>query len=213
MTTEPSHARLIARIDELETTLKRRTIEWNNTANALSDWVCIIDLDFRIVRSNRAVEDFLGVTPENAIGQRCYELVHGTGARIDRCPIPRMVQSGQRAQTEVPLADGRWLAITADPLTDNEGKLSGAVHMVRDISTLKAAQAERETLIRELEQTLAEVRTLKGLIPICANCRRIRDDSGAWSPLEAFVRSNFDADFSHGICPECAAREMEKFDL
>lgn len=213
MTAELSHAELITRIEELETTLKRRTTEWNNTANALSDWVCIIDLDFRIVRSNRAVENFLGVTPENAIGQRCYELVHGTGAHIDHCPVPRMVQSGQRAQTEVPLADGRWLAITADPLTDKEGKLSGAVHMVRDITELKAAQAERETLIRELEQTLAEVKTLKGLIPICANCRRIRDDSGAWSPLEAFVRNNFDADFSHGICPECAAREMEKFDL
>jgi PAS domain S-box-containing protein len=213
MTTEPSHARLIARIDELETTLKRRTTEWNNTANALSDWVSIIDLDYRIVRSNRAVENFLGVRPQDAIGRHCYELVHDTGAPIRQCPIPRMVQSRQRAQTEVPLAGGCWLAITADPLTDKAGKLIGAVHMVRDISALKAAQAERETLIRELEQTLAEVKTLKGLIPICANCRRIRDDSGAWSPLEAFVRNNFDADISHGICPACAAREMEAFDL
>jgi hypothetical protein len=98
-------------------------------------------------------------------------------------------------------------------LTDKTGKLSGAVHMVRDISALKAAQAEREALIRDLEQTLAEVKTLKGLIPICANCRRIRDDSGAWNSLEAFVRNNFDADFSHGICPECAQKEYKAFDL
>jgi len=213
MTDAQSITALKARIDELEAALVRRDSEWLDTVNALSDWICIIDLDFRIVRTNQAVKDFLGVAPEEVLGKRCYEIVHGTGGHIDHCPIPRMVQSGRRAQTEVPLADGRWLCITADPLTDNEGKLSGAVHMVRDITEFKAVEAERETLIRELEQTLAEVKTLKGLIPICANCRRIRDDSGAWNPLEAFVRNNFDADFSHGICPECAKKEYKAFDL
>jgi PAS domain S-box-containing protein len=213
MTTEPSHARLIARIDELETTLKRRTIEWNNTANALSDWVCIIDLYFRIVRSNRAVENFLGLSPSEVVGRACYEIVHGTGARIDHCPIPPMVKALKRSQTEVQLDDGRWLSITADPLTDKGGNLTGAVHMVRDITALREVQAEREALILELQKTLSAVKTLKGLIPICANCRRIRDDSGAWNPLEVFVRSNLDADFSHGICPECAKKEYKEFDL
>jgi PAS domain S-box-containing protein len=213
MTAAPSKAELKARIGELEAALKRRASEWNDTVNALSDWVCIIDLDFRIVRSNRAVENFLGITREDALGKTCFSLVHGTGARIDHCPIPPMVQSRRRAQTEVQLDDGRWLSITADPLTDKDGKLSGAVHMVRDITARKAAQAEREALIGQLEQTLSDVKTLKGLIPICSRCRRIRDNSGAWSPLEAFVRNNFDADFSHGLCPECAAREYAAYDL
>ena len=204
---------LKARIAELEDALARREAEWYDTVNALSDWACIIDLDFKIVRTNRAVKDFLGLAPKDVLGRPCYQVVHGTGAHIDHCPIPPMVKALKRSQTEVQLDDGRWLSITADPLTDKDGRLTGAVHMVRDITARKAAEAEREKLIRELEKALAEVKTLKGLIPICANCRRIRDDSGAWNPLEAFVRNNFDADFSHGLCPECAKKEYEEFDL
>jgi len=213
MTDEKTIAELTARIAELEALLQQRTSAWHDTVNALSDWVCIIDLDFRIMHSNRAVEKFLGLSPSEVIGRPCYEVVHGTGARIDSCPIPPMVKALKRSQTEVQLGDGRWLSITADPLTDKGGNLTGAVHMVRDITPLREVQAERETLIRELRIALSEVKTLKGLIPICAGCRRIRDDSGAWSPLEAFVRSNFDADFSHGLCPECAKKEFEEYDL
>lgn len=213
MTSDDTTARLKARIDALEAALARRTSEWTNTVNAMSDWVCIIDLDFRIVRSNRAVEDFLGLKRGDVVGRTCYEIVHGTGTHIDHCPIPPMVKSLKRGQTEVQLDDGRWLSVTADPLADKHGRLAGAVHVVRDITAFRKVQIEREALIRKLEQALAEVRTLKGLIPICAKCRRIRDDSGAWSPLEAFVRRNFDADFSHGLCPECARGEYDAYDL
>jgi PAS domain S-box-containing protein len=213
MTADETTARLETRIADLEAALARRTSEWADILNAISDWVCIIDLDFRIVRTNRAVEDFLGMKREAVIGRTCYELVHGTGTSIAHCPIPPMVRSRKRAQTEVQLDDGRWLSVTADPLTGKDGRLTGAVHMVRDITAIREAQAEREALIHKLERALAEVKTLKGLIPICAKCRRIRDDSGAWSPLEAFVRNNFDADFSHGLCPECARGEYEAYDL
>jgi len=213
MTTGKTTAELEARTRELEDALQERDSEWEDTLNALSDWVCLIDLDFRIVRTNRAVENFLGVAREEVVGRPCYKVVHGTGARIDHCPIPPMIRSRRRAQTEVRLPDGRWLSVTADPLTDKNGALTGAVHMVRDITALREVQSERETLIRDLQRALSEVKTLKGLIPICANCRRIRDDNGAWSPLEAFVRNNFDADFSHGLCPECAAREYMAYDL
>ena len=213
MTADPSSATLQNRILELEEALRQQRAWWHHTVNAFSDWVCIIDLDFKIVASNRAVADFVGVRREEALGRRCYALVHGADAPIDGCPLPRMLESGRRAQTEVAMADGRWLAITADPLKDGAGRISGAVHMVRDISAHKAVQTEREALIRKLEQSLAEVKTLKGLIPICAGCRRIRDDSGAWSPLEEFVHNNFDADFSHGLCPECAQKEYKAFGL
>jgi PAS domain S-box-containing protein len=204
---------LNARIAELEAAVAQRVSEWDDTLNAISDWVCIIDLNFRIVRTNLAVEQLIGLSREQVLGKPCFDLVHGTAGPISECPIPRMIESLQRAQTEVQVADGRWLSITVDPLTDRDGRLRGAVHMARDITARKAAQAERETLIQQLEQTLSEVKTLKGLIPICATCRRIRDDNGAWNSLEAFIHNNFDADFSHGLCPECAAQVYEAFDL
>ena len=206
-------APLQTRITELETALRAQASLWEDTVNAMSEWVSIIDADFRIVRSNRSVAALLGLSPAEVVGRTCYAVVHGADAPAANCPIPRMLRDRRRAHTEVHLADGRWLSVTVDPLLDRRGQLEGAVHVVRDVTGYKAAQAEREALITHLEASLQEVRTLKGLIPICANCRRIRDDNGAWSPLEEFVHNNFDADFSHGLCPECAKKEYATFGL
>jgi len=66
--------------------------------------------------------------------------------------------------------------------------------------------ADNERLIGELQQSLAQVRRLSGLLPICASCKKIRDDKGYWSQIEIYVRSHSEAEFTHGICPECAKR-------
>ena len=59
-------------------------------------------------------------------------------------------------------------------------------------------------LNNKLEAAMAEIKTLKGIIPICANCKNIRDDKGFWNQLESFISKHLDAEFSHGICPDCA---------
>lgn len=81
-----------------------------------------------------------------------------------------------------------------------------AVGIVRDITDRKQMEEERERLIRELKDALAKVKTLSGLLPICAACKKIRDDKGYWNQIESYIRDRSEADFSHGICPECAKR-------
>ncbi len=71
---------------------------------------------------------------------------------------------------------------------------------------LRLEMIEREHLIAELKEALSKVKTLSGLIPICASCKKVRDDQGYWHQVEAYVREHSDAEFSHGICPECARR-------
>ncbi len=78
--------------------------------------------------------------------------------------------------------------------------------IIRDISQRKAAEAEREHLIQELKEALGRVKTLTGLLPMCASCRKIRDKEGTWHHLETYVRNHTEADFSHGICQECRTR-------
>jgi len=73
-------------------------------------------------------------------------------------------------------------------------------------------QLVRERTI-ELEKTLANVRVLKGLIPICAWCKKIRDDQGYWQQIEAYIREHSEADFSHGICPACAMKTRKNMGL
>jgi hypothetical protein len=63
--------------------------------------------------------------------------------------------------------------------------------------------AEREQLINDLRQALQEVKRLEGILPTCAYCKRIRDDRGQWQQFELYIRDRSDAEFSHGICPEC----------
>ncbi len=72
---------------------------------------------------------------------------------------------------------------------------------------------ERKQIENELRQALEQIKTLKGIVPICSNCKRIRDDSGYCNQIEAYIREHSDAEFSHGICPECARKlypEMHK---
>lgn len=78
--------------------------------------------------------------------------------------------------------------------------------ILQDITERKRIQTERERLIAELQNALAHIKTLRGLIPICSACKRIRDDSGYWNQLETFIKARSEAEFSHAICPDCAKR-------
>jgi hypothetical protein len=80
----------------------------------------------------------------------------------------------------------------------------GVSVLARDISEKKAKEAQRERMVIELQQALTQVRILRGLIPICAWCKRIRNDEGYWQQLEAYIRDHSEADFTHGMCPDCA---------
>ncbi len=73
----------------------------------------------------------------------------------------------------------------------------------KDISMRKLAEQEREKLIRELQDAMAKIKTLSGLLPTCAWCRKVRDDDGYWKKVETYIEEHSDASFTHGICPEC----------
>ena len=74
-------------------------------------------------------------------------------------------------------------------------------------------RTELEQKVKELEIALEEIKTLKGIIPICSSCKKIRDDSGYWNQIEAYIRRHSEAEFSHGICPDCAKKLYPDLDL
>ncbi len=74
---------------------------------------------------------------------------------------------------------------------------------IRDITPRTLVEAKRENLILELKKALSEIKTLSGLLPICAYCKKIRNDHGYWEQIEGYIKKRSLADFSHGICPEC----------
>lgn len=92
--------------------------------------------------------------------------------------------------------------------------LTGIILISPIFETIKRNEENQRRLVSELKNTLAElqdahskVKLLNGFLPICASCKKIRDDKGYWNQIEAYIRDHSEAEFSHGICPQCA-REL-----
>jgi len=96
-------------------------------------------------------------------------------------------------------------------MTTEDGELIGAVGIFEDITERKLAEIEKEKLIGELRDALSKVKLLSGFLPICANCKKIRDDKGYWQQIEAYIRDHSEAEFSHSICPVCAKKLYPEF--
>ena len=178
---------------------------WETTFDAIPDLIMLLDREYRIVQANKAMADKLGATPAELVGLTCFECAHRTPQPPPFCPHAQLLADGQRHTAEVreEYLDGDF-HVSVSPIHDASGQLVGAVHVARDITERKQAEAEQERLILELRDALAQVKTLSGLLPICANCKKIRDDKGYWHSVEVYVRDHSEADFSHGMCPDCA---------
>jgi PAS domain S-box-containing protein len=111
----------------------------------------------------------------------------------------------QQMEFRIVRQDGeqRWIEHFCQPVHSPDGKFVGRRASNRDISVRKKLEQERETLIEELKMALSEVKKLSGLLPICASCKKIRDDKGYWNQIETYISARSEAQFSHGLCPEC----------
>ena len=83
-------------------------------------------------------------------------------------------------------------------------------NLKEEINERIAIQYEREKLIEELKRSIEEIKVLKGLIPICAKCKKIRDDKGYWNQIEVYLEKHTDAEFTHGYCPDCVKKILEE---
>jgi PAS domain S-box-containing protein len=94
-------------------------------------------------------------------------------------------------------------ALNASLIFDAQGRPKGIIAIIRDMTEHQRAEAEREKVILQLQDALAKVKTLSGMLPICTSCKKIRDDKGYWNQIEVYIRDHSETEFTHGICPEC----------
>jgi PAS domain S-box-containing protein len=167
-------------------------------------------LDGRIVSWNPAAELLFGYSAEEIIGQSYARLFppHRRGEMLDMQAGIRRGDVFGEAETERLHKSGRIIpvAVTVSPVKNSVGEIIGASSITRDISRQKQAEYERQQLIESLMAASKQVGTLAGLLPICASCKRIRDDQGYWQHLEAYISQHSEVTFSPGICPACAEK-------
>ncbi|MCP4552520.1 MAG: PAS domain-containing protein [Bacteroidetes bacterium] len=120
--------------------------------------------------------------------------------------IENAIQKGTPFDLELQIitAKGKRLnvRVQGESIKEN-GKIVKVTGTIHEITERKRAEEQRENLIKDLQEALDRVKTLSGLLPICAECKKIRDDKGYWNQIEVYVRDHSEAEFSHGICPEC----------
>ncbi|HEV2394961.1 MAG TPA: PAS domain S-box protein [Verrucomicrobiae bacterium] len=167
-------------------------------------------LDGTVVSWNAGAERLYGYTAAEMIGRSVFSLVPACRPR-DVVEIFELLKQGERLehlQTVRVRKDGSYVEVdlTISPIQDATGRVIGASSFARDISQAKQEERERLKLIQELSHALAHIKTLSGLLPFCASCKRIRNDAGYWQAVEVYIKEHSNAQFASSVCPDCASR-------
>lgn len=187
---------------------------------------CLVEMEIgsrRLISMNAAARRELGyagidrdLSAVDLIHPDYFDLIqqvhlHYAGESIaNRTPYQR-VMSQETFEWVLRRNDGSFFPaeVEASYVLDHEEVPVRARYLFRDIGERKREEEERSRLIAELQEAVDNVRTLSGLLPICAICKNIRDDSGYWTQIESYMRKHSSTDFSHGLCPTCRA-EIER---
>lgn len=138
--------------------------QWRLMFDAIGDPVSLLDTEQRIVRANRAMSDFVGVPIDQTIGRRCWELVHCSDRPIDGCPVRRAMTTRERERVHIEAAD-KVLEVTAEPIIDKGGALTGFAHTISDVTARVRA---RRALSESKEQLAADLEAMTKLQEIGA---------------------------------------------
>lgn len=180
--------------------------------------IVLLGPDGRIMQANPFVTRFVGLSEEELLGRAPWELPlelldeHGVVLPPGTTASRRTLLTGEPVREHllgmrIPGGAGtRWLQLDTHAIVDRAGQVAQVIVSFTDVSERREAERERERLIRELRAALDEVDTLQGLIPMCAGCRRIRDDQGYWTQLESYIVQHSKAEFTHSVCPSCSLR-------
>lgn len=215
------HEKLVQRVKKLEQ--GRQKAEKNSLENkqryerlvntipcAIYDYILWPDGRSRFIYISSQCKDIFGYDADQIIENEdlLWNMVYSEDSERLKREDSAANKTRKLFQSEVritlPSGMMKWIQLTSKP---SEQKVDSMViwsGVILDITDRRQAEEERERLIKELQEALSDIKTLSGLIPICAHCKKIRDDKGYWNILETYIQTHTDALFSHSVCPECS---------
>ena len=178
--------------------------------------IAMINQDCRFERVNPLFAKMLGRSESELEGMDVTAVTHPDDversaqltASLFRNEIPSFSLEKRYLRKD---GESLWAHLTATAIPNNDGKPELGMAMIEDISESKKFQTEREEMISQLQTALSNVKTLTGLLPMCSWCKKIRDDQGTWSEVEVYVKQRSNADFTHGVCPDCQTKIRKGF--
>ena len=158
---------------------------------------------------NNAFARGVGKTVGEIIGHKIWDVFEKDEADKRFAIVNKVFTNGKTEEIEVrvPLPSGdTYYLTTVKPILADTGVVETVICTSKNITKRKLAEVALKKEHDQLLQALKEIKTLSGLLPICASCKKIRDDKGYWNQIEDFIQQRSDALFSHAICPACAKK-------
>jgi PAS domain S-box-containing protein len=171
--------------------------------NALVNPILVIDRNYRIVAANEGASREFGLPLEKIVGNNCFRVTHNIDCPCWQneigCPVREAF--AQKVKTRVVhqhCYSGQTVfeEIVAVPINGDDGEVNYVLEELNDITEL----VQSKEIIEHLKSM---INTLQGIIPICISCKKVRTGKGYWQQVEKFVRARSEAEFTHGVCPEC----------
>lgn len=186
--------------------------------DSIPESILLLTPDYKIRWGNKTARIQSGLTESDLVGQHCYAVTHRRTtpckAPNDSCPLAHLLKTG-RSKTMQHLhfnKDGGKLFVEIDvyPVKDVSGKIVELVHISRDITERVSMEAQIADKVVKLEESLARVKQLEEIIPICMYCKKVLDDMETWRQFEEYIAQYSAMDFRHGICSECYDKHVTK---
>ena len=201
----------ITTLEEAQAALRESRERYRSLVDNMQDLLCELDREGRYLYVSQNYVAVLGYEPGGLLGRKAFELVHP-----DDQPAATVIFNSPDGEGRAVFryrhqnGEWRWLESTGKAYTTAEGE-SRDVVISRDITERKAKEEEHEAHRILLQHALDNIKTLRGLLPICSHCKKIRDNQGQWHMVETYVKDRADVDFSHGICPDCLNKHYSQF--
>jgi PAS domain S-box-containing protein len=195
---------------EADKRLKESEAQYRTILGTVMDGFLLFEMNGRILEANDAYCAISGYSHQELLGMSIAELeaIHSPEEVSER--ILRIVVEGSaRFETVLCRKDGSLMQSEVS-IQFLSGTRKSFFAFVRDITERKNAEQEMERLVNQRREAEAQVKKLSGMLPICASCKKIRDDNGYWTQIEAYIRDHSEAEFTHSFCPECFQRLYPK---
>jgi PAS domain S-box-containing protein len=167
------------------------------------DGIVVLDEHGKVDEANLKFAQMLGYSMEEMLSLHVWDWE----SSLPKGQVMEMLKSvdttGDHFVTRHRRKDGSFYEVE---ISTNGAVFGGKKYVFcvcRDITQAKQAEREREALIKELTDALAEIKVLRGIVPLCSYCKKVRDDEGYWEQVDVYIKKHSTADVTHGICPEC----------
>lgn len=201
-------------LKESQRTLRESESRYRKIYETISDCLFIADFEGNIMDANPAACQTYGYSLAEFKNLHAMALISPDSHHVFDDYLKNLKKTGVfSGETTDIRKDGSTISTEVrGSVVDYKGKKC-LIALIRDVTLRKKAEKEQENLIKKLQKSFEEIKTLKGIIPICMHCKEIRDDQGYWNKIEKYITEHSEAQFSHGICDKCLKKHYPEMDI